>query len=118
MELKRDSYLIINNISKKKNIGNLVRSASAFGIKEIIVVSRNKFELFGAHGSNKHIKIVQFFKLEDAVLYLKERNVFICGIEILPESESISSHPFRGSTAFMLGNEVSSKLNIAGSRVI
>ena len=38
--------------------------------------------------------------------YLKEEcGCTICGVEILPGAEPITSHPFRGNTAFMLGNE-------------
>ena len=41
-------YLIIANVSKKKNIGNIVRSAAAFGVEEIIVVGQPKFTTFGS----------------------------------------------------------------------
>lgn len=32
---KPDGYLIITNISKNHNIGNMIRSACAFGMKEV-----------------------------------------------------------------------------------
>lgn len=32
-----DGYLLIHNVSKKKNIGNLVRSAVAFNMKEVLL---------------------------------------------------------------------------------
>lgn len=33
--MSNSGYLLIHNVSKKKNIGNLVRSAVAFGMKEV-----------------------------------------------------------------------------------
>lgn len=65
-----------------------------------------KYELYGAHGSDKHIPIKHFFKLEEAKKYLSDNGVKLCGVEILPESKDVSTHPFTGDTAFMLGNEV------------
>lgn len=32
-------YLFLHNIGKKNNIGNIVRSACAFGLKEVIYVT-------------------------------------------------------------------------------
>lgn len=32
-----DGYLVLSNISKNHNIGNMVRSACAFGMKEVVV---------------------------------------------------------------------------------
>ena len=37
--------------------------------------------------------------------FCNERNISICGIEIMPEAQPIHTHPFRGDTLFMLGNE-------------
>ena len=37
--------------------------------------------------------------------YCTDKNISICGIEILPESRPIQEQPFRGDTLFMLGNE-------------
>lgn len=34
-ERKPEGYLIITNISKNHNIGNMIRSACAFGMKEV-----------------------------------------------------------------------------------
>ena len=32
---KPEGYLIISNISKNHNVGNMIRSACAFGMKEV-----------------------------------------------------------------------------------
>ena len=37
-----DFYLLVYNISKHKNIGTLIRSASAFNIKKVFIIGENK----------------------------------------------------------------------------
>lgn len=39
--------LIVTNISKKTNVGNILRSAAAFGVHEIVVVGMKKIHLAG-----------------------------------------------------------------------
>lgn len=36
---KPEGYLVLSNISKNHNIGNMVRSACAFGMKEVFACS-------------------------------------------------------------------------------
>jgi tRNA G18 (ribose-2'-O)-methylase SpoU len=65
-------YLIISNIAKRSNIGNICRSASAFGVKEILCVGRKKdVNFFGAHGSQAHVDFRFFNSLDECVAYLK-----------------------------------------------
>ena len=100
-----ECYLIFSNIGKKHNLGNLVRSAVAFGVKETVVVGYHKFNVFGAKGSDKYMTYHRVDKLSEAREYLKGKGVRICGIEIMKDSKPIQSHPFSGPTAFILGNE-------------
>ena len=101
-----DWYVIVSNVSKKANIGNMIRSACAFGVTEVLIVGNKKnVQYFGAQGTHKHVKMVCFDKLGQAVAYVKERGCHIVGIEIIDGAASVASHPFRGPTAFILGNE-------------
>lgn len=99
-------YLIVSNVAKRNNLGQLVRSASAFDVCEILCVGRKKdVNFFGAHGSNAHVKFRFFATLADCVAFLKERGVTICGIEIDERARAVQTHPFHGPTAFLPGNE-------------
>ena len=44
---ERRPVLIVTNISKKTNVGNILRSAAAFGVHEIVVVGMKKIHLAG-----------------------------------------------------------------------
>lgn len=101
----RDMYIMLSNVAKRQNLGNIVRSASAFGAKAAVVVGSNKFSTFGAHGSDKHTSFLSFHTLAEAVDAMHARSVRVVGVEITPSSVRVDSHPFSGSVAFLMGNE-------------
>ena len=53
---KPDCYLLIHNVAKRHNVGNIVRSACAFGVKEVLVVGSRDITGFGAQGTMKHMQ--------------------------------------------------------------
>jgi tRNA G18 (ribose-2'-O)-methylase SpoU len=100
------SILVLHNVAKKKNFGELIRTAAALGATEIVVVGAQKLQSFGAHGCANHMRFCHFDKFADAVAYLHNvRGCTITGVEITPDARPVQSHPFAGSTAFLMGNE-------------
>jgi tRNA G18 (ribose-2'-O)-methylase SpoU len=107
-ENKYDFYLLIYNIQSKHNVGTLVRSASAFNCKKIIVLGSNKKILkkfFGHQGTVKKMEFIFIETVDEVKKFCKENNIFICGVEIGEKSEPIQKQPFKGNTLFVLGNE-------------
>ncbi|XP_057805977.1 uncharacterized protein LOC131020945 [Salvia miltiorrhiza] len=102
---KYESYVVVHNIAKRHNVGTLARSATAFGVAELILVGRRDFNAFGSHGSTSHVRFRHFHSLSLARTYLKERDCDICGVEITDNAMPVNAHPFRKSTAFLVGNE-------------
>lgn len=100
-----ESFLLVHNVAKRHNLGTLARSATAFGVSEIILVGRKDFNAFGSHGATLHLQFRHFQTLPAAVKYLKDKNVSICGVEITEGAAGVHKYPFTGSTAFVLGNE-------------
>ena len=98
------SYLILFNIAKPINFGNLIRTANAFGA-EPICVGKKDFSRCGATGGTRLTKVHHFYTLHEACRFVRSKGCRILGVEIHAEAESIVAHPFRGSTAFMMGNE-------------
>jgi len=100
------SFLILHNVAKRKNFGDILRSAAALGVSEVAVVGAAKLSSHGAQGCAGHLRFSHFHKLDDAVAYLRVvHGAVITGNEIWPESRNVASQPFRGSHAFMPGNE-------------
>jgi tRNA G18 (ribose-2'-O)-methylase SpoU len=103
-----DFYLLIYNIQSKHNIGTLIRSASAFNCKKILVLGTNKKvlkKLFGNQGTVKKMEFTFFETLDEIKKFCKDNEIYICGVEIGEKSLPINSQPFKGNTMFVLGNE-------------
>ena len=101
-----ESLLIVHNVSKKKNFGELFRTAAAMGVSEVVVVGAAKLASHGAHGTVGHLRFSHFVKFDDAVAYVRSvRGATLAGVEITPTAEAVTRHPFRGATAFLMGNE-------------
>lgn len=100
-----DCYMLLANVTKKSNIGPLIRSCVAFGVKEMCVVGGGKLATFGAHGSDKYMRVSTYGNIRPAVEDLKKKGVTICGIEITKDAVPVHEHPFRGPTAFLAGAE-------------
>jgi len=99
------SYLVVFNVAKKQNVGGLIRTANAFGASEVVIVGRKDFREFGAFGTSTGIARRHFYRLDEACAYLRDQGCAICGVEILDGAVSGEQRPFRGSTAFLVGNE-------------
>ena len=60
------SLLVVHNVAKKKNFGELIRTAAAMGVEEIVVVGAAKLATHGCHGTAAHIKFSHFGNFKDA----------------------------------------------------
>jgi len=100
------SYLILHNVSKKRNFGEILRTAAAMGVTEVAVVGANKLSSHGAQGCAAHLRFSHFNRLDEAIAYLRDVcGATITGIEITPDAKPVHTHPFKGTHAFMVGNE-------------
>ncbi|WVZ11522.1 hypothetical protein V8G54_016052 [Vigna mungo] len=77
-----ESYVVVHNIAKRHNVGTLARSATAFGVSELILVGRRDFNCFGSHGSSSHLRFRHFHSLHDARNFLKDKGCDICGGQV------------------------------------
>lgn len=103
---KPECRIIVHNISKKNNIGMIIRSAVAFGVSQIIVVGAKKIGMHGNQGTIKYMRFEHFGTMSEARDYLKEGGFTIVGVEIGERAEDVTTHPFtHGNTAFIFGNE-------------
>lgn len=66
-----DCYVIVHSVSKKHNIGMLLRSATAFGVRQMVVVGRRDISTFGHHGTADYVDLKHFYHMKDARSYLK-----------------------------------------------
>lgn len=99
------SVVLIFNIQSNTNIGQLIRTANAFGVEEVCIVGRRKYASFGNQGTSSKTKIRHFYKVDDAFSYYQNLSYDFVGIEITDESIPINDKEFECDTVFILGNE-------------
>jgi hypothetical protein len=66
--------LLIENPSKGKNWGPLLRCCSAFGISKIYVVGYDQCSVQGSHGASKHVQLISFPTHQAAVDFLTKQS--------------------------------------------
>ena len=112
------SYIVLSNLQSGSNIGNILRSASIFGCKELIVVGQKRYRLTGDHGSRFDLQRHHVYSHLEAKAYLQSKDVRVYGVEIIKDAKPIMQYdqdtgimqfPFKrqyqGGAAFLMGNE-------------
>mmetsp|Transcript_15321 Transcript_15321/g.21345 ORF Transcript_15321/g.21345 Transcript_15321/m.21345 type:complete len:263 (+) Transcript_15321:84-872(+) len=65
-------FLLLENPKKSNNLGPILRCAAAFGIRTVVFVGYSKCSTDGSHGAAKHLNIVAFPTVDQAVAFLRE----------------------------------------------
>lgn len=74
--------------------------------KMLVASSRSRFYL-SLRTFSWHVEIVCSQRTNSGkLLFLQEKDCDICGVEITDDAKPVNQHPFKKSTAFLLGNEV------------
>ena len=102
------SYIIIHGLQKKRNISDLMVSATIFRAGIIFIGQRTfDFQKDLPLCIRNTVPILRFKKLKSCQAFLAERGIKIVGVEIDEKSRNVDTEPFDGSIAFLLGCEVS-----------
>ena len=110
-------FLILHNIRSTHNVGSIFRTAEACGIHRIFLTGYTPTPLdnFGrevkaisktALGAEKNVVSETLSSPSILIKNLKQQQVKIIGIEQSKDSVDYKKIKIKGSTAFVLGNEV------------
>ena len=97
--------LLLYNIEKNTNLGQIIRTANALGAQEICVIGKKKFSSYGNQKTRSSTKFRHFFQFADAQQYYKAQDFDVVGVEITESALSVNQHQFERDTLFILGNE-------------
>jgi tRNA G18 (ribose-2'-O)-methylase SpoU len=88
------AFVVMSNLQSGGNIGNIVRSASIFGVTECVVVGQKRYRLTGDHGARFDLPRRHMWSHSEARDYLKKTigGVRIYGIEIMPDAAPIMQY--------------------------
>ncbi len=99
--------LLLFNIQKNTNLGNLIRTANAFGVFEICVVGKRKYSSYGSQQTKSETNFRHFYQINDAHTYYNNIGFDFVGVEIARNALSINENIFYKDTVFIMGNETS-----------
>ena len=109
--MKREIYIIANNIRSRHNVGAIFRSADAFGIKKIYLCgitpqpNHARVEKVSL-GAEKTVPWEYVKRAADIVKKLKKDGVQIVALEKNRASRPLKSLKLKSKVAIILGNEV------------
>lgn len=109
--MKREIYIIANNIRSRHNVGAIFRSADAFGIKKIYLCGitpqpdHQRVEKVSL-GAEKTVAWGYIKRAADIVKKLKKDGVQIVALEKNSTSRPIQSVKLKSKVVIILGNEV------------
>jgi 23S rRNA (guanosine2251-2'-O)-methyltransferase len=101
--------LVLDQITDPHNVGAIVRSAAAFGVKAIVTTNRHSPEATGvlaksASGGLEHVPFVTVQNLSRAMLELRERGFLLVGLDSEGETD-LDQVKMREPVALVLGAE-------------
>src|SRR5512143_4033433 len=102
--------LLLDVIQNPQNLGTLLRTAEAVGAHGVIIPQRRGVEVTQAvvnasSGASEHILVAQVVNLVAAITELKEHEIWITGLDNLPEARPLDQADLRGAIGLVVGNE-------------
>src|SRR5690242_4928061 len=101
--------LALDQITDPHNVGAILRSAAAFGIKAVVMTARHSPEATGvlaksASGALEHVPIAEVTNLARALEALKARGFLLIGLDSVGTDE-VAALPLASPLALVLGAE-------------
>lgn len=101
--------LILDGIEDPHNLGAIIRTAETAGVHGIIIPKRRAASVNStvtkvAAGAVEHMNIARVNNINEAIRYLKEKDVWICGTDIDTKTYYYDQD-LTGSLAIVIGSE-------------
>ena len=101
--------VILDGIEDPHNLGAIIRTAECMGAHGIIIPKRRAASITGtvikvSAGALEHIKVARVNNINDTILELQEKGLWIIGMDAKGEN-SIQNIDLKGSTGIVIGSE-------------
>jgi len=103
------TFAALEEVTDPRNIGSIIRNATAFNIDGLIVKERSfpaesKLLYKSASGCMEHINIFKVSNISSTLKFLKEKNFWICGFDNDVEKD-FTRHDWDGRNVLLFGSE-------------
>lgn len=97
--------IAIENLERDFNMGTIVRSANAFGVRHVHIIGRRQWNKRGAMMTDKYLNVHYYETADVFVESMKKAGKELVAIENNVESVPLSETTFVESTVLLFGSE-------------
>jgi 23S rRNA (guanosine2251-2'-O)-methyltransferase len=102
--------LLLDCLEDPQNLGTLLRTAEVVGVHGVIIPKRRAVRVTPAvantsAGATEHLRVTRVTNMARAIGELKERGVWVIGLENLPQAQTYSQFDLSGPLALVVGGE-------------
>ena len=102
--------LLLDLLEDPHNVGSLLRTAEAVGVHGVVIQRRRAVDITPAvvhtsAGAVEHLLVAQVTNLVRAIGKLKERDVWVAGLEAVDGAQQYTQADLRGPLAIVVGSE-------------
>jgi 23S rRNA (guanosine2251-2'-O)-methyltransferase len=102
--------LLLDLLKDPQNVGSLLRTAEAVGAHGVVIQRRRAVGITPAvvhasAGAVEHLPVAQVTNLVDAIGRLKGHDVWVVGMEAMPEAQVYTKADLTGALALVVGSE-------------
>lgn len=102
--------LLLDHLEDPQNLGSLLRTAEACGVCGVILPEDRgalvtPTVVRASVGASEHLRIAHVVNLSQTMKALKERNVWLTGLDLTERAQEYTTIDFRGRCGIVVGNE-------------
>lgn len=102
--------LLLDCLQDPQNLGTLLRTAEAVGVHGVVIPDRRAAEVTPAvvsssSGASEHMLVAQITNMVRTMEQLKEQNLWIAGLEDVPEGQVLWESDLKGAMGLVVGSE-------------
>lgn len=113
--------IAIENTERDFNMGTIVRSANAFGVRHIHVVGRKQWNKRGAMATDKYLHVHYYSTVSEFTAAMKERGKVVIAVDNITGSVPLSGAQLPNNAVLVFGQEgpgISPELAEAAERIV
>jgi 23S rRNA (guanosine2251-2'-O)-methyltransferase len=102
--------LVLDLVEDPRNVGALLRTAEAMGVHGVVIQERRGADITPtvvttSAGAAEHLRVAQVTNLVDAIRRLKQGDVWVYGLGLTEDAQSLDETDLNRPLALVIGNE-------------